>query len=199
MKLRYPTIRGLSLISLPAVLCASAVGQEFRVQDQRSPPPFKIIPRLERNQLNSSKDPKARVRTTLELADSYLTAAETKTAQSDFDGAASAAGKYSALIENVFEFMKTMEQDSNKTRDLYKRVELALRAHGPRLTGMRRSTPVEYAVWIKEIEEMARRGRTEALNSFYGHTVVREPKSDSTQKQVAKPVQKDSTPPDKEK
>jgi hypothetical protein len=39
---------------------------------------------------------------------------------------------------------------------------------------MRRNTPLEYAVWIKEIEEFARNGRTEALNSFYGHTVVRD-------------------------
>ena len=36
---------------------------------------------------------------------------------------------------------------------------------------IRRGTPAEYAVWIKEIEEFTRKGRTEALNNFYGHTV----------------------------
>jgi hypothetical protein len=40
---------------------------------------------------------------------------------------------------------------------------------------MRRTTPLEFAVWIKQVEDFARQGRTEALNSFYGHTVVREP------------------------
>jgi hypothetical protein len=39
---------------------------------------------------------------------------------------------------------------------------------------MRRITPLEFAVWIKRVEEFARESRTEALNSFYGHTVVRE-------------------------
>jgi hypothetical protein len=39
---------------------------------------------------------------------------------------------------------------------------------------MRRVTPLEFAVWIKKVEDFARAGRTEALNSFYGHTVVRE-------------------------
>ena len=36
------------------------------------------------------------------------------------------------------------------------------------------ATPIEYAVWIKKVEEFARESRTEALNSFYGHTVVRD-------------------------
>ena len=39
---------------------------------------------------------------------------------------------------------------------------------------MRRATPLEYATRIKEVEDFARDGRTEALNAFYGHTVVRE-------------------------
>jgi hypothetical protein len=82
---------------------------------------------------------------------------------------------YQALIENALQFLSSFKRDSNKTRDLYKRLELALRADGPRLTAMRRTTPLEFAVWIKKVEDFARDGRTEALNSFYGHTVVREP------------------------
>jgi len=80
-----------------------------------------------------------------------------------------------------------MKRDSNKTRDLYKRLELALRADGPRLTTMRRTTPLEYAVWIKKVEEFARASRTEALNSFYGHTVVREREKPSDNKNNEKP------------
>jgi hypothetical protein len=59
-------------------------------------------------------------------------------------------------------------------------LELSLRAHGPRLSIIRRSTPSEYAVWIKEIEDFARKGRTEALNSFYGHTVLKDGPQKST-------------------
>ena len=45
----------------------------------------------------------------------------------------------------------------------------------PTNSALRRITPLEYAVWVKEIEDFARKGRTDALNSFYGHTVMREP------------------------
>jgi hypothetical protein len=109
--------------------------------------------------------------------------------------ASAALGKYWALIEDLFRLLAPLNRDSNKTRDMYKRVEISLRAHGTRLTMIRRITPAEYAVWIKQLEDYARNGRTEALNSFYGHTVVREnpPKPRSDEKRAAdttKPPQK---------
>ncbi len=75
-------------------------------------------------------------------------------------------------------------------------LELALRSDGPRLTTMRRTTPLEYAVWIKKVEEFARESRTEALNSFYGHTVVREKTDDdkSSQKPSPTPTPKSDQP-----
>ena len=114
------------------------------------------------------------MRLSLALAESHLASAELQTSHLNYDEAAAEAGKYWALVEDVFIFLSKQKVDSNKTRDLYKRVELTLRAHGPRLSIMRRSTPAAYAIWIKETEDFARQGRTEALNSFYGHTVVRD-------------------------
>ena len=189
---------GVQAIILLAALYAPAVhGQGRPVQESAAPPPLKIISRPERSQLNDSKDPKARVRTTFELAETHLAKAETQTSQHDYDGAAAEAGKYWALVEDVFSFLKTINRDNNKTRDLYKRIELTLRAQGPRLSAMRRSTPLEYAVWIKQIEDFARSGRTEALNSFYGHTVLREgPQKSSDQKEAVKPIQKSSVTPE---
>ena len=149
-------------------------GQEPRAQEQTAPPPLKIITRQERSQLDESKDPKSRMKITLEFAETHLTNAEHHTSRHEYDSAAAEAGMYWALVENALTFMKTIERDSNRKRDLYKRLELSLRAHGPRLTLMRRTTPAEYSVWIKEIEDFARKGRTEALNSFYGNTVVRD-------------------------
>ena len=52
---------------------------------------------------------------------------------------------------------------------------------------MRRTTPLEFAVWIKKVEDFARDGRTEALNSFYGHTVVREPQKPDKPKETPTP------------
>ena len=139
-----------------------------------APPPIKIISKEERSQLDQTGDSKQRIRLTIELAGTHLTRAEEQTKQSNYDAASAEVGSYHALIEDALEFLGAMKRDSNKTRDVYKRLELALRADGPRLTALRRITPLEYAVWIKKVEDFARDGRTEALNSFYGHTVVRE-------------------------
>jgi hypothetical protein len=168
--------------------CVSSVqGQEPRAQEDTAPPPLRTISREDRAQINATKDAKNRVKLTLELAEIYLKNSETETSKQDYEKAAAAAGRYWALLEDAFVFLKTMKSDSNKTRDLYKRVELTLRAHGPRLAAVRRSTPIEYAVWIKDIEELARKGRTEALNSFYGHTVVHDSQQKSSRKQEEKP------------
>lgn len=194
---QWPVIRGgLVILLFAAISVAVLNGQEPRIQDQTAPPPLKIIPRLERTQLEESKDSKARVRITLTLADTHLANAEAYTTQRDYNGAAAEVGKYWAVIENVLGFLKTLKSDSNKTRDLYKRLELSLRSHGLRFATLRRVTPSEYAVWIKETEDFARKGRTEALNSFYGQTVVRDGQNPADQKQVAKPVPKSSITPE---
>lgn len=190
-----PLIRSTQLLLLLTILYVPFVsGQESPVQDQVAPPPLKIITREERAQINESKDAKARVRTTLDLALLRLGEIETHTSARDYPAALAGAGRYWALLEDVFGYLKTMKADSNKTRDLYKRIELALRAHGPRLSAVRRGTPSEYSFWMKELEDFARNGRTEALNSFYGHTVFREK---TTEQQANKPLQKNSITPDK--
>ena len=177
------------LFLAPFVPAVSA--QDPHPLDQTAPPPMKIITRAERSQLEQAKDDKARVKLTIELAETHLTKVETHTSQQQYEGAAAEAGMYWALIEDVLTFMKTVERDSNHRRDLYKRLELTLRAHGPRWSTIRHSTPAEYAVWIKEIEEFARNGRTEALNSFYGHTVIRDSSPKPTDpKETNKPLQK---------
>lgn len=185
-------IRSASVILLFLSLFVLPVSaQDPRPLDQVAPPPAKIITRAERSQLNEAKDEKARVKLTIELAETHLANVESHTSQQEFDSAAAEAGMYWALIEDVLGFMKTVERDSNRRRDLYKRLELTLRAHGQRWSTIRRSTSADYAVWIKEIEEFARNGRTQALNSFYGNTVLRDNTQKSTQaKEINKPLQK---------
>ena len=150
-----------------------------------APPPIKVITKEERAQIDSAGDSKARVRTTLDLATLRLSRAEQLAKQTNYDDALAEVGSYEALIQDILDFLNGMKRDSNKTRDLCKRVELALRAHGPRLTTMRRETPLEFAVWIKKSEEFARAARTEVLNTFYGHTVVRD-----SEKNANKPPEK---------
>lgn len=149
---------------------------------------MKMIPKEERAQLDSSSsDTKKRVRLTIEFAGGHLTSAEQHTEKGNFESASREIGIYHALIENVLAHLSTLKRDSNRTRDVYKRLELALRADGPRLTAMRRITPLEFAVWIKVVEDYARDGRTEALNSFYGHTVVPQQESNTKPKPESTP------------
>ncbi|HEX6043041.1 MAG TPA: hypothetical protein VFZ22_01030 [Pyrinomonadaceae bacterium] len=154
-----------------------------------APPPIRVITKEERSQIDQAgNDAKQRLRTTIQLASARLTRAEQHTSQGNYDSASAEVGSYHALIQDALEFLSSMKRDSNKTRDLYKRLELALRSDGPRLTTMRRTTPLEYAVWIKKVEEFARESRTEALNSFYGHTVVREKNDNDKTSQKPSPT-----------
>jgi hypothetical protein len=181
----------LVILLLAALYIPSLNAQESRVPQHTAPPPLKIITRAERTQLNEAKDEKARVKLTIELAEIHLANVETQTTKQQYDAAAAEAGMYWALFEDVLGFMRKAERDNNKKRDLYKRLELALRAHGSRLSAVRRTTPAEYAVWIKELEDFTRSSRTEALNSFYGHTVIREGPRKSLDSKETKPLQED--------
>ena len=163
-----------------------------------APPPFKMIVKDERLQIEEARDASRRLKLTVDFAAAHLTVAEQHTAQGNFEAAQTEVGMYHALIENIRQYMSTFKRDSGKTRDLYKKLEMALRAHGPRLTAMRRVTPLEFAVWIKQVEDYAREGRTEALNSFYGHTVISEPKksdkNNEKPKETPSPTPKSNQP-----
>ena len=167
-----------------------------------APPPIMVIAKEERVQIDAAGDAKARIRITIDLAAARITRAEQLTKESNYDAASTEVGSYQALIEDSLAFLAGMKRDSNKTRDLCKRMELALRSHGPRLTTIRRETPLEHAVWLKKAEEFARAARTEVLNTFYGHTVVREPekakpnsnKSQEKPKEIPTPTPKSDQP-----
>jgi len=189
LELQRTLILSTTFFLLAFVYLPSARAQSQQPQAQATPlpapPPLKVIPREERAQLEQVNDQKDRLKLTIDLAVAHLTRAEQLTMQTEYEKAQEEVGMYHALIENSLDVLGALKRDSGKTRDLYKRLELALRAHGPRLTAMRRVTPLEFAVWIKKVEDFARDGRTEALNSFYGHTVLREPQT--TEKPEDKP------------
>jgi len=155
---------------------------------------MKALSREERTELESIKDEKSRVKRTLAFMSARLQHAEEIATKQKYDSALSDLGGYLALLEDVLDFLSTMDHNSKKARDLYKQIELALRADAPRLTVIRRDTPFEYAVRVKEVEDRAREGRTEALNSFYGQTVVRD-RSKKTDDEKPKDTSKPEGPP----
>jgi hypothetical protein len=135
---------------------------------------MRFVARNDRSQLMGSKDAKARVKLTIELAEARLVHMEALTLHKEFEKASEVLGTYLGLIEDAMRFIGGMPREKNSTRDLYRRLDIALRSQIPRLAVMRRDTPSDYAIHLKTAEEFARNTRTEALESFYGHTVLRE-------------------------
>ncbi|HMF57720.1 MAG TPA: hypothetical protein VK619_15360 [Pyrinomonadaceae bacterium] len=181
MKKLLPSyLKLLALCSLPLVTICLA--RPVRAQENHltpAPPPMKFVSSNERSQLSAARDTKARIRANLELAETRLQHAEEMTSAQRYDDAASDLGCYQGLMEDALHFLADTG-NANKLRDLYKRLELSLRAHAPRLEAMRRTTPVEYSVNIKAIMDFARDARTEALNAFYGNTVLHENAEESS-------------------
>jgi hypothetical protein len=159
---------------LICLLSLSTFAQQPRSPHLPAPPPMKLLSSEERSQLTAAKDPKARLRTSIDLAAGRLSRTEEFTSQKMFDRAAEELGSYLGLLDNVRAFIGSMNREKSSTRDLYRHFEIALRAHIPRLAVMRRTTPAEYAGNLKDAEEYLRNARAEALDSFYGHSVLRE-------------------------
>jgi hypothetical protein len=157
-----------------ACALTTVAAQQPRLPQIPAPPPMLIVTRSDRSRLQSANDPKARLRATFTLAEDHLKRAETATDQKKFEEALSELGRYLGLIDDLRAFITTLNRDKGSTRDLYKHFEISVRPHIPRLAVMRRSTPLEYALRLKNAEEYIKDARSEALDSFYGQTVLRE-------------------------
>ena len=175
MRIRLAHISSVLLFMAAIFILPNSGYAQPALPQLSSPPPMRFVLAGDRNQLTATKDPKARIRLTIELTEAQLTKMEQLTAQKSFPEASEALGNYLGLIEDVMHFVGSMTQDKTGTRDLYRKLDIALRAQIPRLAVMRRETPADYSIHLKTAEEFVRNTRSNALDSFYGHTVLREP------------------------
>jgi hypothetical protein len=149
---------------------------------------MKFISSMERGQLSAAHDAKARLKASLDLAESRILRAEQFTVDQRFTAATTELGIYEAIIEDALVFLGQQKVDSNKTRDLYKHLEIQLRGDATRIESIRRVTPSEFAIHVKAIRDFADNARTNALNAFFSDTVLPE-SSDKKDK----PADKDSS------
>jgi hypothetical protein len=172
-----------ALLIHATLACAltTVAAQQPRLPQLPAPPPMHLVRRVDRSELDGNRDPKARLRATMTLAEDHLKRAETLTDQKKYTEALSELGCYLGLLDDLRAFIATMSRDKGSTRDLYRHFEISIRPHVPRIAVMRRTTPLEYAVNLKDAEEYIKDARAEALDSFYGQTVLREkPSPEST-------------------
>jgi hypothetical protein len=174
MRTKFAQTFSVLFVALASPLLSFEVFAQPLTPQLPTPPPMRFVARDDRSQLTTTRDAKARVRLTIELADARLGHMETLTSHKEFEKASEVLGTYLGLIEDAMRFIGGMPREKNSTRDLYRRLDIALRAQIPRLAVMRRDTPSDYSIHLKTAEEYARNTRTEALESFYGHTVLRE-------------------------
>lgn len=163
----------LFALSLDPCVRSSAQDRQL-IPQPPAPPPMMFVSNAERTQLDGIKDSKDRIKAGILLAETRLLRAEQFAADQRFNSVVSELGIYRALVEDTLRFIKSLNSDSNKTRDLYKRLELRLRAHATRLEAIRRVTPLEFAVHVRSIADFALEARTAVLNSFFSDTVLRE-------------------------
>ncbi|MFN2577389.1 MAG: hypothetical protein ABR607_06825 [Pyrinomonadaceae bacterium] len=171
---RYGSVFLLQAIAA-CLLSASTAGQPPQMPRMPAPPPMRLVSKSERSQLDGARDPKARLRATMTLAEEHLVHAENLTEQKKFEEASAELGSYLGLIGDLREYIAQLNRDKTGTRDLCRHFEMDVRPHIPRLAVMRRSTPTSYSLYIKDAEEFIKETRAEALDSFYGHSVLRDP------------------------
>ncbi len=138
-----------------------------------APPPLRLVPRSERSHVEAARDVKARIRLSVEMAEARLARAEQMTSSQQYEAASRELGIYQGILDDAIRFLKD-QKEQKKLRDTYRRFEITLRAHAIRLESMRRTTPSEYAFNIKTITDYTKSLRGEALNGFYGDTVIRD-------------------------
>lgn len=170
----------LTLLTLLAVACGEAYAQDAAAQQQpprdEGPPPLRYVPQDLRGRLDAERDPKARARLGMLIAEECLTRAEQFADQDQFVSATGQVGVYEAVVADTISFLHKPGRANNKQRDIFKRVEITLRTHVTRLESIRRGLPSQHAVYLRDAIEFVRDHRDKALGTFYDDNVIREPR-----------------------
>jgi hypothetical protein len=151
------------------------MAQQPQVPHLPAPPPMHLVTKSDRSQLDVARDPKTRMKANMTLAIDHLTQTEKLTTDGKFDEASAELGSYLGLIGDLRDYIATLDPNKGSTRDLYRHFEMDVRPHINRLAIIQRTTPASYVRNIKDAEEFVKETRSEALDSFYGHSVLREP------------------------
>jgi hypothetical protein len=157
----------LGTIFLLLVVAPKLVAQ---TEELPVPAPAKTIASEERTILEAISKPKERSKKAVELAENRLKRAEEFHGKQDYAAGIEQLGRYQGLLTHTMAFLKPFA--AQRLREPFRNIEVALRGHIPRIEGMRRQTPVEYAVHIRGIGEYVRSIRAEALNAFFDDTVI---------------------------
>lgn len=155
---------------------AASLAKNFPAQQEivpPAPPPLRLMSADETSALNAARNIKQRTRLSLDFAAKRLEQATLETDAQQFARASIELGAYQAIVTDALDALNRQGGlTNNSPRDLYKRLEVTLRSHTPRLEALRRRTPSSYAIHVTATTELARRVRTDVLNLFFGSGVI---------------------------
>lgn len=159
------------------IRCAAGVVvlqmQHVVTDQEEQPPPLKTIPPTLLAQLTEARSDKARTRLSITFAEESLNQVHELMVAKSYEEASAQLGIYEALVEDALRHLEQTRRRDDKTRDLFKKLEQTLREQAPRIEAIRRITPHEFTANVRRAYEMVRHARTQALEAFYGNTVLR--------------------------
>ena len=161
---------GFSLFTIHFSLSTHVAAQDGPAD--LAPPPLRTVTKQEKAQLNEVSDLKIHTKLALELMNSRLSQAEHLTSTADFDGVFNQLGGFHGLLDNTLNFLGTQDSKNGKVLDNYKRLEIGLRAFGPRLEAIRRELPLRYEDYVHKLLQYVRDSRAKAVEPMFGDSVV---------------------------
>jgi hypothetical protein len=154
-----------------------ARAQDEDIEDG-APPPLKIIPRLERSELDTQSDAKDRTKTSLTLMDGHIASIERLTTSRNFDAAFRELGSFEALMDDSVVYLQRRSVEQGRVLDAFKKLEMGLRAFMPRIETVRRELPLRFDTYIRKLMKGLRDARAKAMDPMFSDSVVRVPAND---------------------
>ena len=141
-----------------------------------APPPLKILSKTEKSQLDAVTDIKERTKLALELMDARLVKAEGFSVKEAYPEMFTELGGFHAVVDHTINFLNDNNNNSGKSLNGFKRIELSLRKYITRLELIRRDLPIKYELYVRKLVKHIREARSKAVEPFFDDTVVPEKK-----------------------
>jgi hypothetical protein len=159
---------GAALLALLSSLSAAAQVDPREI----APPPLKLVSKEELATLERTSDVKKRTQAALELMTLRLKAAETLIENDQLDEMYKQLGSFHGLMDNTLAYLDKSDRNRGKVLNNYKRFEMGLRQFRPRLELIRRSIPVMYEPYVRNLISYVREARAKAVEPLFGDSVV---------------------------
>ena len=146
-----------------------------------APPPIKVVPITEKDELASEPSLKDRTRVSLTFMDGHIAAAERLSNDHDPNGAFKELGNFEALMDDSVTFLAKRDTNNGKTLDALRKLEIGLRGFMPRLETIRRILPLNCDDYVRKLMKNLRDARAKAVDPQFSDNVVKPPKTAQNQ------------------